>query len=60
MNKLIEVLIAAFFFIIIVFVLIPMLPIGKLADFTLIVVIFFAIIFCLGEIGGYPWPWIKK
>lgn len=58
MNKMIEVLIAGFLFCIIVFFLIPMLP-AKLGSFVLMVVVFAAIVFVLGLIGGYQWPWNK-
>lgn len=58
MDKLIGLIIAAVIFGIIVYFLIPMLP-APFSTFVLIIVVVIAIIYLLGELGGYAWPWKK-
>jgi hypothetical protein len=58
MNKLIEVLIAGFLFVIIVFFLIPMLP-ASFSGFVLTTVVFIAIIYLLLLAVDYKFPWNK-
>lgn len=56
MKKLIEVLIAGFLFVIIVFFLIPMLP-ASFSSFVLTTVVFIAIIYLLLLAVDYKFPW---
>ena len=56
MNKLIDLLIAAVIFGVIVYFLIPMLP-SPFKSFVLIIVVVIAIVYLLGELSGYAWPW---
>ncbi len=59
MGKLINIIIAGVIFYIIYFLLVPLLP-GKAEEFVGVIVVIAAIVYLLGELGGYEWPWIKK
>lgn len=58
MSKLVNIIIAAVLFYIIFFMLVPLLP-SPIGGFIGILVVVIAILYCLGEIGGYSWPWSK-
>jgi len=58
MNKLINLLIAAVIFGVIVYFLIPMLP-SPFKMFVLVIVVIIAIVYLLGELSGYGWPWLN-
>jgi hypothetical protein len=59
MGKLINIIIAAVIFYIIEFLLVPMLP-EPVKGFISVIVIIIAIVYLLGELGGYNWPWTNK
>jgi len=58
MGKLINLIIAAVIFYVIEFMLVPMLP-SPARAFISIVVVIIAIVYLLGELTSYTWPWNK-
>ncbi len=58
MSKLINLIIAALIFGVIYYFLVPLIG-GTLGHFIGIVVIVIAIVYLLGELSNYNWPWIK-
>lgn len=59
MGRLINLIIAGVIFYVIYFLLVPLLP-DRAGEFIGVIVVVAAIVYLLGEIGGYDWPWIKK
>ncbi len=59
MGKIINLIIAGVIFSVIHFLLVPLLP-GKVNEFVGVLVVIAAIVYLLGELSGYEWPWIKK
>ncbi len=59
MGKIVSIIIAGVIFYIIYFLLVPLLP-GKVEEFVGVLVVIAAIVYLLGELSGYEWPWIKK
>ena len=58
MNKLIELIIAAVIFWVIEFYLVPLLP-EPARTFISVIVIIIAIVYLLGSLTNYAWPWTK-
>ena len=58
MNKLIELIIAGLLFAIIIIFLVPMLP-APYSGYVKIIVVVASIVYVLGLIGNYQWPWNK-
>lgn len=59
MGKLINLIVAGVIFYVIYFLLVPLLP-GKAEEFVGLIVVIIAIVYLLGELAGYDWPWTKK
>jgi hypothetical protein len=59
MEKLINLIIGAVIFYVIEFMLVPMLP-EPARGFVSLIVVIIAIVYLLGEISGYNWPWRKS
>ena len=59
MNKLIELIVAGVIFYIIEFFLVPLLP-EPARGFVSILVVVIAIVYLLGMLTGYAWPWNSK
>jgi predicted RND superfamily exporter protein len=58
MNKLINLIVAAVIFYVIEFMLVPMLP-GVARTFVSLIVVIIAIIYALGLLTDYNFPWNK-
>jgi len=58
MGKLINLIVAAVIFYVIEFMLVPMLP-DPARGFVSLIVVIIAIVYLLGELGGFSWPWTK-
>jgi hypothetical protein len=58
MGKLINLIIAAVIFWVVYFYLVPLLP-APAAGFVGVIVVIIAIVYLLGELSGFNWPWNK-
>jgi len=58
MNKLIDLIIGGVIFYVIAFFLVPMLP-NPAQGFVSVIVIVIAIVYLLGSLTGYTFPWRK-
>jgi hypothetical protein len=58
MEKLINLIIAGVIFWVVYFFLVPLLP-APASTFVGVIVVICAIVYLLGELGGYSWPWKK-